>query len=310
MDIIDNLLYASHASPMQPTNPPSVLAVVPRVKSDYIVSPSPTPLIPPPSLPNLPRSYDTLSKMDFCAFADTKLLDRSIQRHWFDIDNQFVYTENGTQVGGYVGLDRLIGFDISSNYHLINAYLLENTRIIQIFQKLLEKYKADEGFGISGDSTVVKWLNNTERLFFKGDSYSYGNLRSIIRPDSEMTRRNAYWRMFGMDLAFGDPDSKTTSVQYLKANSSNQQFIIVFEKYLSEIWRGFINATNTSGENTTDLNIITNLSQQLSELLLARRGSTVLSYSNQNLSQEEFSSVLIASWFTFIISYDSPVVHF
>ena len=165
MDIIDNLLYASHASPMQPTNPPSVLAVVPRVKSDYIVSPSPTPLIPPPSLPNLPRSYDTLSKMDFCAFADTKLLDRSIQRHWFDIDNQFVYTENGTQVGGYVGLDRLIGFDISSNYHLINAYLLENTRIIQIFQKLLEKYKADEGFGISGDSTVVKWLNNTERLF-------------------------------------------------------------------------------------------------------------------------------------------------
>ncbi|MBK7699832.1 MAG: hypothetical protein IPJ39_14460 [Saprospiraceae bacterium] len=91
-----------------------------------------------------------------------------------------------------------------------------------------------------------------------------------------------------MDLAFGDPDSKTTSVQYLKANSSNQQFIIVFEKYLSEIWRGFINATNTSGENTTDLNIITNLSQQLSELLLARRGSTVLSYSNRIYLKKNF----------------------
>jgi hypothetical protein len=110
-----------------------------------------------------------------------------------------------------------------------------------------------------------------------------------------------------MDLAFGDIDSKNTAIPYYKAKSSNQQFVPLFERFLSEIWQGYINARNSSGVNTSDVNVLVELADQLREMMAARRGS-ISNYSAKNLSREEFSSVLISSWFTFIISYDSPIV--
>jgi hypothetical protein len=116
--------------------------------------------------------------------------------------------------------------------------------------------------------------------------------------------------MFGMDLAFGDINSQGGSIlPYVKAKSSNQQFVALFEKYLSEVWQAYINARNTSGANSADINILTDLATDLQELLFARRGNTVVNtYGNLHLSREEFSSVLMNSWFMFIITDNNPVV--
>ena len=305
MDIIDNLIYAAYVSPLQqsfpaalpqPVQPPALN----RIVSDYI------PAFAAPVMPALTGgSYTIDEKMNFCAFNDPGVIENSIQRHWYDIDTQVNYDTGGlTPGGGAVNGVRLISFEESSNYHLLYAYLLENTRILQIFERLLEKFFADEELGITDNNQVVTWLNNSEKLFFKNSA------TSRVRPGIDAVRRNAYWRMFGMDLAFGDINSQSNTIPYYKAKSSNQQFILLFERYLSEIWQGYINARNSAGENHTDINVISDLATQLQELLTARRGVGGLTYANQNLSREEYHSVLITSWFTFIVSENTPVVEF
>jgi hypothetical protein len=51
------------------------------------------------------------------------------------------------------------------------------------------------------------------------------------------------------------------------------------------------------------------MATQMQELLSARRGGQS-SFGDRNLSKEEFSSVLLTSWFVFTISYNSPLVDF
>src|SRR4029078_2963787 len=101
---------------------------------------------------------------------------------------------------------------------------IENTRILQIFERVIDKYLHDEELGIADNFNTFNWIQNSERLFFKSDIPKQTNLRSILRPNSDNSRRNAYFRMFGMDLAFGDIDHQSTSKPYLKARASNQQF--------------------------------------------------------------------------------------
>jgi hypothetical protein len=317
MDIIDNLMYASYASDVQrsigmlppPGAPVNVPIVRPanRITSDYIDS---FPSLPVPVAP--PHNYALGDKMNFCAYEDPGSIEAAVYRHWYDVDGQFNYDSGGLVLhGGATNGVRLVSFEISSTYHLIYSYLLENTRLLQIFERLLEKYLTDEEFGIAANNQVVSWIYNAERLFFKSDTQISSNIRSLIRPSSDLTRRNAYWRMFGMDLAFGDINSQTSSLAYYKAKTSNLQFIPLFEKYLAEIWQGYINARNSSGENRADVNVVVDLAIQLRELLIARRGDVAgNTYANLNLSREEFSSILITSWFTFILSDNTPVVEF
>jgi hypothetical protein len=118
--------------------------------------------------------------------------------------------------------------------------------------------------------------------------------------------------MFGITLAFGDINTISGGeVPFYKAKASNQQFVVLLERFLAEIWQGYINARNTSGLNTSDVNNIVELANQLQEILEARRGKHANSYSNRNLSMEEFYSVLLTTWFAFIISDNSsPIVQF
>lgn len=325
MDIIDNLMYTSYASPVQQTvqallPPPAAApglqpAPVNRIISDFIPAFLPAGgAVPIVAGAGTVFTYPLGDKMNFCTYDDPRLIEAAIHRHWYDINNQVNYDNDGirqARVPVPAGSVRLVSFEDSSSYHLIYAYLLENTRILQIFERVIEKYFTDEELGIANNSQVVTWINNAERLFFKNDSLLSSNIRSLIRPSSDSTRRNAYWRMFGMDLAFGDINSQSGSIPYIKAKASNQQFIPLFEKYLSEIWQGYVNARNSSGENDSDVNVISDLARQLRELLIARRGDVAgNTYANQNLSREEFSAVLITSWFNFIISDNTPVVDF
>jgi hypothetical protein len=303
MDIIDNVMFATFFSPLTGGR---------TIESDYIpnVPPFPFPGLsnPGPPAPLVPVfNYPVTNKFDFCVSDDATYIEKGILRHWYDVDNRSIYL--GPAVSA--PQPQYSSFQFSSTYHLMYAYLIENTRLLQIFERVIDMYLNDEELGIADRFETFNWIQNSEKLFFKSDTPKATNLRSIIRPNSDASRRNTYHRMFGMDLAFGDMESKNNTIPYAKAKASNQQFIAIFERYLSEIWQGFINARNTSGSNSADVNILVELAQQLREMLIARRGNvSANSYARLNLSKEEFSSVLMNSWFAFIVSYNSPVVNY
>jgi hypothetical protein len=293
MDILDNIIFAYANSKLKDGT---------FIQSDFLDAFVAGPITNTSANGSVPvYQFPTENKFRFCSYEDNAVIEKSITRHWYDVTNKIKYLPSNASTPVYSS------FADSSTYHLIFAYLVENTRIIQIFERLIEKYFLDEELAIAEEPDVFNWIQNSERLFFRTDMPRATNIRSLIRPSFDSIRRNAYFRMFGMDLAFGTPEN--TTVNFFKARAANNQFVPLFEKFLAEIWQGYLNARNTSGPNTTDINVITDLAMQLRELLIARRGPGA-DYSERNLSREEFSSVLLTSWFAFAISYDSPLMNF
>lgn len=303
MDLINNLIFTAlnNVRGFGPLNP------------DFF------PLVPPfnpvPSPVNRGSyfSYNINVVEEFCAIDSSKFIDDAIQKHWADM----VTTP---AISYAAGPDTFTFFNSPSHplippYHLIYSYLVENTRIAQIFERLIFLYTHDEK--INKATTPVnriafQWIMNTESLFFKSlRNDSYRNITSQVRLSPDATRRNIYFRLFGMDLAFGDINSNAP-VNFYKAEFNNQPFIVLFEKFLSEIWQAYTNARNQVGPNSTDLFSITDTAQKLQEMLMSRR-TTETDFTNYryfNLSKEEYSSAVMMSWLYEVISYDSPVIQF
>jgi hypothetical protein len=199
----------------------------------------------------------------------------------------------------------LTGFRVSNFWspvwdHLIYAYMIENTRVYEIMGRVISEYTQGERLGILRDDASYQWLRTTEELFYKDASpVQPFNLVSRIRQDIAATRRNAYYRMFGMDLNHGTDDSR--SHPYEKPAAANRDFVPTFEAFLREVWRGIVNARNTTGPNTTDDAAIANLAGRLSDMLKDRR-------ENGNLSREEFFFVATMSWFHLTVEFNSPIV--
>lgn len=185
-------------------------------------------------------------------------------------------------------------------HHLIYAYAIENTRIYEIFQRVLQQAFSDEVFGtfsVSGQ----RWLRTTEALFYKDtfDSMA-GAVTSFVRPDIRAVRRNAYYRMFGMDLNHGTTDNRP--YPYDKATSANRDFVSTLESFLKEVWKGYINVRNVMGPASTDENLISELANRLKNMMNERRGGG-------NLSREEFIAVATMSWFHLTVSVPkSPIL--
>ena len=183
--------------------------------------------------------------------------------------------------------------------HLIYAYMIENTRIYEIFRRVLNEYLHGERFEVPSQESQ-RWLQNTEELFYRDTpSFLAFRLTSYIRPDIRASRRNAYYRMFGMDLDFGADDGSPYS--YAKPDAANRDFVKVFEEFLREVWRGIINFTNTSGPNATDNSAIANHAESLSDMMNVRRR-------NGNLSREEFFFVATMSWLHLTVEANLPIV--
>lgn len=189
-----------------------------------------------------------------------------------------------TPSGLYAG----ITLDNQNWDHLIYAYMIENTRIYQIFQEVIRTFFEGEKLDIPSPEGQA-WLRNTEMLFYNAlpGFYSF-NLRSQLRPDEEASRRNIYYRMFGMDLNHGTSDNKP--YPFVKANEANRDFVAIFERFLQEAYRGIINLPNTSGANSSDYASISDLAGSLANMLQVRR-------QHGNLSREEFYAVAMMSWF-------------
>lgn len=184
-------------------------------------------------------------------------------------------------------------------HHLIYAYTIENTRVYEIFRRVVHEYLHGEQLGVPIPGSE-HWLRNTEELFYKDPApFLITSVASHIRPDLGGTRRNAYQRMFGWDLGHGLDDKK--EYPYTKAKASNTDFEATFEDLLREVWVGITNVNTISGANPTDDAAIANLTERLHNMLISRRETG-------NLSREEFYAVSTLSWFHLTLEFDSPIV--
>ena len=183
--------------------------------------------------------------------------------------------------------------------HTGYAFALENTRVVQIMRRVLHSFRSGEALGVPSVATQ-RWLDNTETLLFGAPNPVPAWLStSTIRPDPEAIRRNLYWRLLGMDLAFGT--DANTPFTYDKSEASNQLFVPRFEELLYELWKAIENLRNTSGANAADDDRIYLLAEQIGFMLRTRR-------QEQLLAREELAAATALGWLELALSMNSPVV--
>src|SRR5262245_24636924 len=195
--------------------------------------------------------------------------------------------------------------------HLIYAYVIENTRIYEIFRRVMREFLHGEKLGVPGTEpgkvTAIletaesqRWLRTPEELFYREPApFFITTITSHVRGDIQATRRNAYWRMFGMDLNHGTDDNKP--YPYAKAEAANNGFVSTFEELLREVWIGMENVNNASGANPTDDAKIADLAERLHDMLRTRREAG-------NISREEFTSIAMADWLRQTVESDLPII--
>jgi hypothetical protein len=185
--------------------------------------------------------------------------------------------------------------------HLIYAYMVENTRVYEIFRRVLEEYAYGERLGVPSDETQ-RWLRATEQLFYNDNPpFQIYALATWIRPDIRGVRRNAYHRLFGLDLNHGTDDNRP--YPYPRAAAANTEFVATFEALLREVWRAIENVRNQVGANATDVTTIANLSRAVFDMLRVRRQENV-----GNLARDELWHVSTMAWFHLTLSFNTPIV--
>jgi hypothetical protein len=170
--------------------------------------------------------------------------------------------------------------------HLIYAYMIENTRVTEVFRRVLDSFLHGEKLSALSRPSQ-RWLWTTEELYFRDPpSYSIGTQTSYVRPNLAATRANAYQRMFGMTLNLTDANKPA----FIVAEHANSDFVQTFDELLHEIWQGRSNFANAIGARPTDDAKIAELATRLSAMLRSRR-------TNGTLSREEFTAAATLSWF-------------
>lgn len=177
-------------------------------------------------------------------------------------------------------------------HHLGYAFLLENTRAVQIFQRVLQRYRSGESLGVPGMATQ-RWLDATEVILGGevGPMVPAASLRSPA-TDPEAVRRNAYWRLLGMDLAFGAEDNSPKA--YEKAEQHNADFVPLLEDLLRRISRAL-------DAGAADGGTLPRAASQLRERLLARR-------QGQQLARQELVASTVLGWVDLTLRTNTSVV--
>lgn len=185
-----------------------------------------------------------------------------------------------------------------SFHHLSYAYVLENTKMVDVFRRVLFDLVHGERLSL-GSQATQRWAQLTEELFFTHPrTYSIRGVTSDIRSKHDAVRRNAYYRLLGLDLNHGQDDG--SQYPYPKAEVANREFSQLLEALLREVWIGAKNRNNFVGEDATDDNAIDTLVRRLREMLLARRlGGALL--------REEFDAVAMLSWFHLTLLFNTVV---
>ena len=183
--------------------------------------------------------------------------------------------------------------------HFAYAYVLESTRAVQILRRVIREYRSGESLGIPSPATR-RWIEATETLLFgAANPIAPWLSTSSIRQDSEAVRRNAYWRMFGLDLAFGAEDN--SAPVFDRSATANTSFPALFEELLFELWQAISNQRNFAGVNQSDDDRIFRIAEQLRFVLRSRR-------QNDMLRREELAAATALGWAELTFAFDSPVV--
>lgn len=189
--------------------------------------------------------------------------------------------------------------DLPAWDHLGYSYVLENTRIVQILRRVVREYRSGEGLGLPTIETQ-RWLDATEALLFGAANPVPSWLStSVIRQDPEAVRRNAYWRFFGLDLAFGTDDNRPPV--YDKATAANTGFVRLFEELLFELWQAMTNVRNIAGANASDDDRIFRIAEELGYILRSRRQKSTL-------KREELAAATVLGWAELTVSINSSLV--
>jgi hypothetical protein len=191
-------------------------------------------------------------------------------------------------------------------HHLIYAYLIESTGALEVFAEVMRRLVVGETLGPLSPATV-RYVRATEELFFRDPPlFSIAGTVSELRPHARVSRRNAYWRMFGFDLphtipARWAPPSPNTPWKADVGAGVNTDFRAKWSELLRQVWLGLENFTNTSGAKPTDPAYIATLCRALADMLNDRRRGGLL-------AREEFAYVTTLSWFHLTLLSDTPIV--
>lgn len=185
--------------------------------------------------------------------------------------------------------------------HLIYAYMMENTRIVPIFRKLLKEWLSG-GRLPQPSAETQRWIRATEALFFSTQwPFSVYSTTSSLRSDSEAMRRNAYFRLFGLNLNHGTDEGG--QYKYELPASANTRFAPVLESLLTEVWQAFTyNRRPAVGQDRTDDVAMADKLRSLAGMLQAQRP-------HGTLSREEFAAVALLSWLQLTINSNNAVVN-
>ena len=184
--------------------------------------------------------------------------------------------------------------------HLIYAYMIENTRILDIFRRVVYEFAQGERLGTPSVETL-HWLRNTEELFYRDapSFFVYGTAQSR----SARQRSDAACRVSAVARdGFESRDLRQQAIP-VRQRRGREQGVRQRHSRNCCVRCGSASSTrrNTSGTKATDDAKLPELAKKLEEMLLARR-------LNGNLSREEFASVAMMSWFHLTLEDDSPVI--
>lgn len=189
-------------------------------------------------------------------------------------------------------------------HHLSYAYVTESTGMWEIFTEVVRRLVVGETLGeLSPDA--VKWLRATEELFFRDPPlFSITGIVSELRPRTRISRRNAYWRMLGLDLPHAVParwDGSGAQPWKTDVGGVNGDFRAKWSELLRQVWLGLENSANSSGSNPTDASYVAFLCRAIKDMFNDRRRGGLL-------AREEFAYVTALSWFHLTVQSNTAIV--
>jgi hypothetical protein len=164
---------------------------------------------------------------------------------------------------------------------------------------VLETYMFSEQLETPSAPSQLFWRNLEFLIFGDAMPSMLWTTSSRLRRDEVADRLTTYYWMFGIDLSHAGEIAGRHP--YQKPAAANRDFIPTFEAFGREVWRGIVNAHNTSGANDTDATVIATLARRIYDMMATRR-------LYGNLSREEFRAVAVMSFLHLAVLYDSPAV--
>jgi hypothetical protein len=191
-------------------------------------------------------------------------------------------------------------------HHLMYAYLIESTGVVEVFAEVMRRLIQGEGLGELSMGSI-KWLRSTEELFFRDPPlFSISGVVSELRPHARINRRQAFWRMFGFDIPHripaGEPGAtEADSWKQARGLTANADFRAKWTELLRQVWMGLENRSNVAGANPTDPAYVALLCRALSDMMNDRRKGGLM-------AREEFAYVALLSWFDLTLESNTAIV--